>query len=437
MPRAAAPAVDGYSSGRWIPLEEPSGGPNFYRFGSGIRYRINVDNNGDAVDDIVYEFTFNFVRQGINPNTFLNATGPITSLTDPDYNVRQSYSMAVVRNGVRTVLGTNLAAPPNNIGPTSTPNYPSLAAAAVHTVGNTKVFAGQREEAFFVDLGSGFDLATLRPYLPAYRPRTSASQPGRDAVSGFNVHTIALQVPISSLTSDGKPLRTLANGQPDPNDPRAVIGVYSTTERRSTRVLSGTGGLSESGSYVQVSRLGQPLINELFIPYGLKDRFNASDAAADKQWVPYIEDPELARLERRLYNLFPVPTPPRRDVVQFLFIGIPGLNQAPGARPADLLRLNMAIQPATTPDPLGVIGGDNAGYPNGRRLIDDTVDILLRLAAGGTSMTPTFNQPPNNLLGDGANTADPGQLNSFPYLGTPHDGYTNGHGRQDGYPIPN
>ena len=399
----------------WIPLEEPAGGPNFNKFGDDVKYTVNVDNNGDAVDDIVYEFRFRTTVR--NPNTFLYNTGPITSLNDPDFNIRQSYSVARVEHGDRKVIASGLATPPVNIGPRSTPDYASLASAAVHTLNDgTNVFAGQRDDPFFVDLGSVFDLAGLRPFNQAHLIKLPTA-PGRDGVSGYNTHTIALQVPITGLTHDHKkPV--------DAKDPNAIIGVYATSQRQQVRALSASGGTpSQTGRWVQVSRLGMPLVNEVVIPLGRKDRFNASDPSDDAQFLPFVQDPEPARLIPALYPGVQVPAAPRNDITTIFLTGIPGLNQPRNVHPSEMIRLNMAIPPSAHPSPIGVLGGDLAGFPNGRRLADDVTDVELRALAGGTPFTPAFNKAPNNRLGDGVNTNDLPFLAHFPYVATPHQGY--------------
>jgi hypothetical protein len=405
--------------GNWIPLEEPAGGPNFHNFGDDVLYTINVDNDGDAVDDIVWEFRFTTRVQ--NPNTFLYNTGPISSLTDPDFNIRQTYSVARVENGRRTIVASGLRVPPANIGPRSTPNYERLASAAVATLsGGSKVFAGPRDDPFFVDLGSAFDLLGLRPFNPAHLIPLPKER-GVDGVGGFNTHSIVLQVPIKQLTRDKQALT-------GPNDPDAVIGVYATSLRRQTRVLSPTGGPQvHTGQWVQVSRLGMPLVNEVVIPLGRKDRFNASEPADDAQFLGFVQDPEPARLIEVLYPGVKVPAPPRKDIVTIFLTGIPGLNQPRNVVPAELIRLNMAIPPTKKPNPLGVLGGDLAGFPNGRRLADDSTDVELRALAGATPFTPDFNVAPNNQLGDGVNENDKPFLDQFPYVATPHQGYDHQH----------
>jgi hypothetical protein len=404
----------------WIPLEEPAGGPNFFKFGDDVLYQIHVDNNGDAVADITYEWRFTTQIQ--NKNTFLYNTGPITSITDPDFNIRQTYSVAVVKGGTRTVLGTNLATPPVNIGPRSTPNYDAVAARAVHSLGGKtqpiRVFAGQRDDPFYVDLGSVFDLAGLRPFNPAH-VIPLPTENGVDGVGGYNTHSIAIQVPRSDLS-------------PDPN---GIIGVWSQTRRFQVRVLEPQGPGSppiSSGPWINVSRLGMPLVNEVVIPLGQKDRFNNSDPVNDAQFLAFVKDPEPARLIPILYPGVSVPPAPRDDLGAIFLTGIPGLNQPAGVKPAEMIRLNMGIAPTAAVgagNRLGVLGGDNAGFPNGRRLEDDVVDIELRALAGATPFTPAFNVFPNNVLGDGVDTNDLPFNTTFPYLASPHQGYAHTHHR--------
>jgi hypothetical protein len=407
--------------GNWIPLEEPAGGPNFNKFGDDVKYTLNVDNDGDAEDDIVYEFRFRTNIQ--NRNTFLYNTGPITSLNDPDFNIRQSYSIAKVENGHRHMVASGLATPPVNIGPRSTPNYEALAAQAVANLnGGGKVFAGQRDDPFFVDLGSVFDLLGLRPLNQAHLIKQPTAK-GVDGVGGFNTHSIVLQVPITELTHDHQPLTGA-------KDPDAVIGVYAASERRQTKVLSADGDQPRTfGSWVRVSRLGMPLVNEVVIPLGKKDRFNASDPADDAQFGQFVLDPEPARLIPVLYPGVKVPAAPRNDIATIFLTGIPGLNQPAKVKPSEMIRLNMGIPPTplAQQDPLGLLAGQMDGFPNGRRLVDDVTDIELRALAGGTPFTPDFNKAPNNLLTDGVQKNDKPFLASFPYLATPHQGYDHVH----------
>ena len=212
----------------WIPLEAPGGGPNFYKFGDDVLYRINIDNNGDAKDDIVYEFRFKTRIR--NKHTFLYNTGPIASIDDPNFNMRQTYTVTRIDRHGRRVLGSDLATPPVNVGLRSTPNYETLGDAGIHTLADgSKVFAGQRDDPFFVDLGSVFDLLGLRPFNPAHLiPLPGA--PGVDGLNGVNVHTIALQVPKNKLTHDG-------SAGTDPANTNSIIGVYSTTLRKRLRLI--------------------------------------------------------------------------------------------------------------------------------------------------------------------------------------------------------
>jgi hypothetical protein len=405
----------------WIPLQEPAGGPNFFKFGDDVKYEINIDNNGNAIDNIVYEFRFKTDIQ--NPNTFLYNTGPITSLDDANFNIRQTYTVARTHRGVRTVLGSGLTTPPVKIGPRSEPDYAALAAEAVHTLSDgSKVFAGQRDDPFFVDLGSVFDLLGLRPFNPAHLIPLPAER-GVDGVGGFNTHTIALQVKKSLLTNDG------SDGH-DPKNTNSIIGVYSTTYRRSLRLLSPDGrNPRDAGPWVQVSRLGMPLVNEVVIPLGLKNRFNASDPTADAQFGSLVLDPEPARLIPFLYPGVKVPAAPRADLAAIFLTGIPGLNKPAKVVPSEMMRLNMGFAPSPSPHRLGLLAGQNDGFPNGRRLGDDVVDIELRALAGGTPFTPAFNQSPNNALSDGVDANDKAFLPTFPYVARPFGGYSHAHHR--------
>ena len=403
----------------FIPLEEPAGGPNFHKFSDNVLYDINIDNDGDGKAEITYQFAFRTEIQ--NPDTFLYNTGPITSLDDPDFNIRQSYRVIRRDRGVPTVLGSNLTTPPVNIGPRSTPNYEALAAAAVHTLSDgTKVFAGQRDEAFPVDLGSVFDLLGLRPFNGAHLIPLAPGA-GADGTSGFNVHTIALQVPISRLVTD---------------DP--VIGVWSDARRPKVSVLQGGGRKPKvSGPFVQVSRLGMPLVNEVVIPLRFKDRWNSSQPKDDGHFAPYVIDPEPAALIPVLFpNVFTcAPTVPRNDLVAIFATGIPGLNQPKNVTVAEMIRLNTSIPP--TPlgqrDRLGLLAtpAQLDGFPNGRRLEDDVVDIELRALAGATPLGDCNGQSPNQDLGDGVDGNDLPFLTEFPFMPTPHQGYDHEHGHAD------
>src|SRR2546425_1850937 len=414
----------------YVPLEEPAGGPNFYEFGDDVLYEIHIVNGTDVQHEITYQFLFQ--TQTLNPNSFLYNTGQITSINSPNWNRPQFYSVTRIdTNGKKTVLGTNLACPPCNIGPRSTPNYQQLAAAAVHQLpGNVRVFAGQRAEGFYVDLGSIFDLADLRPFQNLHLIPTPA-QPGDNGTQGYNVHSIAIQVPKTHLTSDG-------SNPTDPGNPLSVIGVYTSASRRKATVLQGNGQDVETGPFVQVSRLGEPLINEAIIPLGQKDFWNAVDPQGDSQFAQFYAHPELAVLLPKLYpGVFPnlaAYSKPRADLEAILLTGIPsgiitGFQNFTGTTKSDFLRLNMAIPPSSSPNILGILGGDLAGFPNGRRVFDDIVAVELRAIAGVTIPLVDSSFTPDgaaSLVNDFSPPAIPSgvrYLQQFPYLGLPFGGY--------------
>ena len=386
-----------------IPFQKPDGGPNFYPFDPNVVYEIHVDNNGDAVEDITFQWQF--TTEVANPATFLYNTGPVTSIADPDLNVRQFYSLTRIdgprRTGRRTLLSGRLPVPPPNIGPRSTPNYGALAG-GVQQLPPTgmRAFAGQRDEGFYVDLAV-FDLLGV------------GSGEVEDSTAGFNVSTLALQVPIRDLTMTG--------GLPaGPSDRNGIIGVWATTSRRAIATRS-AGKIDYTGDLVQVSRLGNPLVNEAVIDLARKDVFNAISPTSDAAALDRVLDPEVPKLLNLIYGVQSPPAP-RQDLVTIFLTGIPGLNQPAGVVPSEQLRLNIGIPPSRTPDTMGVLRGDLAGYPNGRRVGDDVTDIVLQAAAGATPLTPGFNIAPNNQLGDGVSGNDVPYLPVFPYLGIPHAG---------------
>jgi len=412
----------------YIPLQSPAGGPNFYSLGDEVLYEIHVDNNGDAQPDITYQFRFQTVLG--DPDTFLYNTGPITSLDSPNWNSKQSYTVSRVQNGQTRVLASGLSCPPCNIGPLSTPNYTTLAGQAVHSIpGGIKVFAGQRAEGFYVDLGAIFDLGDLRPFEQLHTQYGmhvfSAAAPGVNATAQLNVHSIAIQVPTSQLTSNGRP----------------VIGVWTSASRQTALVWDASQGKKVySGPFYQVSRLANPLFNEVLVPLGKKDQWNSLPPSDDKLFASGVTSPELAQLLPALYpGVFPnleklnEAGAPRSDLAAILLTGIPsgvvaGFQNYTGSVQADMMRLNTSIPASTSPNPLGIIGGDLAGFPNGRRVFDDVVSVELRAIAGATVPLVDKTFTPDaaaSQVTDGLtqSSVPAGFLDSFPYLGTPYSGF--------------
>ena len=318
------------------------------------------------------------------------------------------------------------------MGIRSTPNYPALANAAIYDLGDgIKVFAGQRLDGFYVDLGSIFDLAALRPFQNLHLIPTAAAA-GVNALRSFNVHTIAIQIPISRLTSDG-------SVPTDPMATNATIGVYGAAYRRKA-TLRDDGKTTGVGPFVQVSRLGNPLFNEVIVPIPRKDEWNGVPPDQDADFVQYVKKPELGTLLPILYpGVFPNlaarngdPNKNRDDLVAILLTGIPagivpGFQNFTGPTLADLLRLNVAIPPSGHPNVNGILGGDLAGFPNGRRVFDDVVTIELRAVAGLTIplVDPTFTPDgAADLIHDGTQVlGDVSYLDVFPYLDHPVSGY--------------
>lgn len=419
----------------FIPFQDPSGGPQFYRFDDTVLYEIKIDNTGDGVPDITYQFQFS--TQTYNPNTVLgmhtlNVDGVITTLDDLDYNMQQTYSVRRVESssGRRgQLLASGLKMPPSNIGPRVTPNYETnLGIPAIYNLPNGgKVFAGQRDEGFFIDVGAVFDGLAFR---------SIGASGGVDTLRGLNVNSIAIEVPIQDLTRSRAVPASSTSAD-------AVVGIYSTASRRSTRVINPDGTRTNDGAFVQISRLGNPLVNELVIPLALKDAFNSLPPTGDAVAVPAVLDPELPKLIKFIFAAYGplggpsiainIPPAPRNDLAQIFALGIP-VNAVTGPTytteiagtngPHEYLRLNLGIAPSATPSRLGLLGNDFAGFPNGRRVFDDVVDIELRASLGGTPFTPAFNVAPNNAVGDGVSTNEQPFLTRFPYLAPPNPGNT-------------
>ena len=410
-------------------------------------YEINIDNDNDGDVDITYQFRFTTeIEVG---GTFLYNVGPITSLDSPNWNRRQFYSVTRIdhersrahnRRGRRhnpgvKLLADNVPCPPCNVGPRSTPNYPNLAGAAVQTLSDgTKVFAGQRAEGFYVDLGSIFDLGALRPIQQLHLIPIPGSAAAVNATKDLNVHSIALQVPMTLLAHDGV-------ATTDTKNPFAVIGVYTSASRQRVHLHNPDGDpqiTTDFGPWTQVSRLGNPLFNEVLVPMERKDDWNQDPPTNDSEYADGVLHPELAKLLPVLYpGAFPnlaalvasgKPRRSGRDPAH----GHPGRCRHPGFQnftgttQADLLRLNMAIPPSASPNNLGVVGGDLAGFPNGRRVADDVVTIELKAIAGATYplVDPTFT--PDAAVGavdQGVSTAGENYLPTFPFLAHPHSGF--------------
>ncbi len=440
----------------YVPLQAPAAGPNFFEFGDDVLYEIHIDNNGDGRAEITYQFRFRNVNQV--GNTFLYNVGPIQSLDSSNWNRRQFYSVSRVdRNrgfpGTEELairpreLARDLSCPPCNIGPLSTPDYAALVDEALYDLPDgAKVFAGQRAEGFYVDLGAVFDLADLRPFQQLHTqfglniPELTRPAKGVNATQAVNVHSIALQIPKAQLTAGGAP-------GTDPKSPTSVIGVWTTAKRQKVRLYAGHDGTTtEAGPYVQVSRLGNPLFNEVLVPLERKDYWNTQRPYKDAQFATGVQFPELAKLLPALYpGVFPnlaalnASGKPRADLQAILLSGIPsgivaGFQNFGGMVLADLLRLNVAIPPTTRPNNIGLIAGDPAGFPNGRRVFDDVFTIELRAIAGATYPLVDKTFTPDaaaSAVTDGLTSSDTDQtvdgtvqyIDAFPYLGTPHSGY--------------
>ena len=405
----------------FIPLQEPAGGPNFHNFGDDVLYEINVDNDGNAETDLRYQFRFS--TEIVDGNTPLINEAPI-SFSGGQYeglNVRQTYTITEVNDGVATELASGVPVPPPNIGPRSTPNYRTLSANAVTEVdlgadGTMNVFAGPRDEVFPVDLGSIFDLGALRSLNTVHLLPMDTGN-GVNATTGFNVHSIAIQVPKARLVEGEE-----------------VLGIHSTTSRRASTVRSADNPNPViSGDWVQISRLGMPLVNEVVVPLAAKDTFNGAPlGAGDAAFLPIVQDPRIGQLLPVLYpGAFDAcyPTTPRNDLVTIFLTGIPGVNQPADVVPSEQLRLNTSVTPTPFDQqlPLGLLAGQADGFPNGRRLGDDVVDIELQAVAGATPVGECAGVSPNNALGDGVVGNDRGYLTEFPYMPDPHQGFDHEH----------
>ncbi|MGA8848040.1 MAG: DUF4331 domain-containing protein [Nocardioides sp.] len=420
----------------FYPLQQPNGGPNFYEFADDVLYEINISNTNKARPDVTYRF--NFRTEVPNPDTFLYNTGQITSIDDENYNRPQTYDVARIenvgrRNQKAEQINGRFRVPPCNVGPRSTPNYPELANQAITTVGTRKFFAGQRLDAFFVDLGSIFDLGALRPFQNLHL-LPMAKMDGINAVQAYNCHTIAIQVPTSDLTKNGLP------AGPAYQDRRNVVGIWASTYRRKALVFNEKSAMYKgAGPKVQVARLGNPLFNEVLVPMSKKDKWNHDEPKNDSQYADAVLKPELQGLLPVLYpNVFDnlaAYTKPRADLAAILLTGVPnkivpGFQNYTGPVQADMLRLNMAIKPTPKSSPTysiyGVVGGDVGGFPNGRRLEDDVTAIELRAIAGATIPLVDPDYTPDDAasaLMDGTSNKNQVLLDDFPFMAHPGGGF--------------
>lgn len=430
------------------PLLEPANGPTFFPFDPDILYEIKVDNDNDAVEDIVFQFRFTTeqrlpnlftVYAGVGSGAPAPANSPapvapgtavvppqIRSFNDAGLGQRQRYTVTMLTRRGRTPLGGNtpLYAVPGNAGP-RTMDYESLFAAGTYALPQgVKVFAGTTDDAFWIDLGAAFDTFNLRASVGpgVLSPAQDAAQQNfaSDTVSGYAVNSIAIEVPVAMLTRTGAVEAY--------NSPAATIGVWATTSRPRTTVRRSPLPAINAGSFAQVQRMGNPLINELVIGVGSKDRFSMDQPRNDAQFASFFLDPSLARILNALTGgVLAIPTPPRNDLLPVVTyappIAAPGTTAGPIA---DLLRLNTGVPPTpvASASRLGLLGGDPAGFPNGRRVFDDVVDVSLRLVAGGVLAAPFtgFNPAINGRLGDGVNVNDVPYRTVFPYLGSAPSG---------------
>ena len=402
----------------WIPFEDPSSGPYFGKLDPRARYYVKIDNTGDGREDIAYRWKF---RQRFrNPGSFLYAAPTVDSVDDPDINFVQKYDVyrETYRNGkLRSShkIASRVPVAPDNVGPKTIPDYAKVSAGAVRSLSNgTKTFVGPADDPFFIDLATIFDGVNIdKPGRPDIGLGNQGG--GKDDVAGYNTHSFVLQVPEADVTRNGRNVSGADAGN-------AVVGVWTTTERKKISVLRRKGKRRAHADWVQVSRLGNPLINEVIIPIGLKDKFNRTSPANDAANFGAVAlSPEPARILNALFGLG-VKENDRTDIVQALLTGVPGLTQI-GSKPAaaDTLKVNLGVPPSATPNRFGVLAGDTAGFPNGRRLSDDVVDIELRVIAG--ALLPDDQGGKQIPLGDGVDVNDKPFRDAFPYVALPDSAF--------------
>ncbi|MEQ9619885.1 MAG: DUF4331 domain-containing protein [Deltaproteobacteria bacterium] len=459
------------------PFLEPGNGPTYFPFDPEILYAIRVDNDHDAVEDIVFEFRFqNEIRL---PNVFTAYVGALGGVNAPDnapddldgnptagqpvvppaitaldgpgsegLGLRQSYTVTMVRGKERTVLkkvtGGPLFKVPTNAGPRTMPDYPSLFEQGVYEVEDgISVFAGTVDDPFWLDLGAAFDSFNFRTQgfvvqgvLTDEQDADDFNNYASDEFSGYNVNAIAIEVPIELLTSDGEKHAA--------SEPESTIGMWGTSSRPTRKFFRGPGEAPQlSKKFTQIQRMANPLINELIIGIGFKDEFSMSQPENDSIFQDFFLDPVIARVLNSVYealfgpNILPIPDVPRLDLIPLVQYAPPIAPEGTSAGPiADLLRLNTGVPP-TPPDQQSRLGfltvldedetnDDPAGFPNGRRVVDDVIDIVSRAAVG--VLNPDFNTFPHNRIGDGVNVNDiQPYRTSFPYLNYPHDGRNSRH----------
>jgi Domain of unknown function (DUF4331) len=440
------------------PFLEPSNGPNYFPFDPNVLYQIKIDNDHDAYADVTFNIQFKtqirapqlftgFAGAGSGIKAPKNSPAPVapgTAIVPPaitsldgagaaGLSLRQTYSVTMYRGSkeipLNPVSGSTLYAVPTNIGPRTMPNYEALAMQGIYTVagdrGDIRVFAGTVADPFFIDLGAAFDSFNFRTaagggVLTAAQDKDNHLNLAPNAVSGFNVNTIAIEVPICYLTEDGN--------QHKASDKEATIGTWATTSRPHFTIRRSPNPSENGGGYSQVQRLGNPLINELIIGTGFKDTWSMSQPVNDSNFASFDLDPTLARIFNAIYGIN-IPPPPRTDLLPLVTYAPPIAAAGTPAGPvADLLRLNTGVAP--TPEAnrsrLGLLAGDGAGFPNGRRLTDDVVDIAARVVAGGV-LNPKFNVAPNNLIGDGVAAPDVPTQETFPYVHFAYSGRDSRH----------
>jgi hypothetical protein len=442
------------------PFLQPSNGPNYFPFDPSIVYQILVDNNQTAKPAVAFQFQFQtnildsglpvgFAGAGNGVNAPANSPAPvkpgtpivppaITSLAGAGaagLSLQQTFTVYMVKDGrpfaLKNETGSPLIAVPSNVGPRTMPDYDALAAQGVYTLktpggSDIKVFAGTVADPFFIDLGATFDSLNYRAgtgveALTTAQDADDQLNSAPDSVAGFNVNTIAIEVPITLLTADGK-MHTST-------DPMATIGSWATTSRPEITIRQSPSPVQGFGKLAQVQRLGNPLINELVIGTGSKDFWSMSSPWNDSQFASFDLDPLIARVFNAVYG-FNIPTPPRTDLLPLVTYAAPIAAKGTKAGPiADLLRLNTGVPatPMAQRKRLGLIAGDAAGFPNGRRVTDDVVDIVERVAIGGVLAGSKFNVAPNNLLGDGVNAPDVPTQETFPYVHYAYSGRDSRH----------